>query len=163
MPLLQILSGGGELFELPPPSPETVGNVAAALELMSAGEEENGRARIVAELMPLFPRRYRKPLLELSRADAFELGLALLNEYAPRRPAGPLPEEDEVIAVAFGFKWSLEYAGALSPERRRKCLDFLSGSRRERDAGTATVSAEEVKKAAARGAAALERFRRSGK
>ena len=84
-------------------------------------------------------------------------------------PERPLPEktaaadadevEDEVIALAFAFKWTLEYAAALPPRLRARCLE-LCRFRRESPppAGTA-FAPEELARAVARNAAALARFR----
>ena len=88
MASLRILSGSGDLFDLPPCPPGTVEHVAGAVALMRAGDREKGRERIVAALMPLFPRNYRRPLLGLSCADAFTLGSALLREEFPGEVEG---------------------------------------------------------------------------
>ena len=200
MTSLRILSGGGELFDIPVPEGAARERVAAAVELLTAGSTGPGRERLAALLEPLFPRKYRRSLFNLSGEDALRLGRALLPSFpcpAPARPdlsaggaapaartgtdgasrEGEVPqrrallpefpppaeeipaEEAETIALAFAFKWTLEYAASLPPRLRAGCLEYCR-LRRERSAPAETAfTPEELARAVARNAAALEKFR----
>ena len=204
MGTLRILSGGGELFDIPVPEGAALRRVAAAVELLTAGSTGPGRERLAALLEPLFPRKYQRPLFNISGQDALKLGRALLPSFPCPAPAGsdlcpekrlsdalhdmnnvsckrevpkltsrkevhapelPRPEkaeaanEDEVIALAFAFKWTLEYAAALPPRRRAKCLDFCRFRRERPDHPETAFTPEELARAVARNAAALEKLR----
>jgi len=200
MSSLRILSGWDELFDIPVPEGAAQERVAAAVELLAAGNTGPGRERLASLLEPLFPRKYRRSLFNISGQDALRLGRALLppvpcpaparpdlsaGQYAPAASTGtdgtshegefprktailpefpppaeePPAEEAETIALAFAFKWTLEYAASLTPRQRAGCLKYCR-LHRERSAPAETVfTPEELARAVARNAAALEKFR----
>ena len=67
----------------------------------------------------------------------------------------------EVIQAAYCYKWTLEYACALPRELLRRCLEVAAGKGRfapSLPAAALHLSPGEIKKAAARGAAAIRKY-----
>ena len=67
----------------------------------------------------------------------------------------------EVIQAAYCYKWTLEYACALPRELLRRCLEVAAGKGRFAPSAPAAalhLSPGEIKKAAARGAAAIRKY-----
>ena len=136
MAVLRILSGGGELFDIPFPEGTARKQAAAAVELLTAGDTGPGRERLAALLEPLFPRRYRRSLFCISGEDARKLGEALLSPSPCPAPAGPdvsrgqrepaarmeFTPEELARAVA-------RNAAALEKFRSREKKVFISGER----------------------------------
>ena len=67
----------------------------------------------------------------------------------------------EVIQAAYCYKWTLEYACALPRELLQRCLEVAAGKGRFAPSAPAAalhLSPGEIKKAAARGAAAIRKY-----
>ena len=136
MTSLRILSGGGELFDIPVPEGAARERVAAAVELLTAGDTGPGRERLAALLEPLFPRKYRRSLFHISGEDALRLGRALLSSSPCPAPAGPdAPREQRELAARMEFtpeelaRAVARNAAALEKFRSREKEVFISGGR----------------------------------
>lgn len=69
---------------------------------------------------------------------------------------------DEIIALSFSYKWTLEYALSLAPEVQRRCLEIAGVRRQDKNPPPEkmeSVSAAEIVRAVQRGKEALRRFR----
>ncbi|MBO5791406.1 MAG: hypothetical protein J6S54_02920 [Lentisphaeria bacterium] len=69
---------------------------------------------------------------------------------------------DEIIALSFSYKWTLEYALSLAPEVQRRCLEIAGVRRQDKNPlpeKMESVSAAEIVRAVQRGKEALRRFR----
>ena len=136
MAVLRILSGGGELFDIPFPEGTAQEQAAAAVELLTAGDTGPGRERLAALLEPLFPRRYRRSLFRISGEDARKLGEALLSPSPCPAPAGPdAPREQRELAARMEFtpeelaRAVARNAAAREKFRSREKEVFISGGR----------------------------------
>ena len=136
MAVLRILSGGGELFDIPFPEGTAREQAAAAVELLTAGDTGPGRERLAALLEPLFPRRYRRSLFRISGEDARKLGEALLSPSPCPAPAGPdAPRGQRELAARMEFtpeelaRAVARNAAAREKFRSREKEVFISGGR----------------------------------
>ena len=185
METLTVISGSGEMFELALHGKEEMDRLGKAMKELTGAVPEERRQKILGVAASFFPQQYRKSLQDLSRPDAAKLASALaeccrraekngktedLTDNSSEDPADTLWEfsrenpvssfSDRVIAAAFYYKWSLEYAAALPEELLERCLRFAGGDRRkpEQISPVETLTPEEIAQAAVRGAAAVEKL-----
>ena len=90
-----------------------------------------------------------------------------LNSFREDKPLNAEKQEaclnfsTEVIQAAYCYKWTLEYACALPRELLRRCLEVAADKGRFAPSAPAAalhLSPGEIKKAAARGAAAIRKY-----
>lgn len=183
---LTVISGSGERIALLLPAPELLQQKVAALRNALEETELSSRPRRIAELLrSLFPARCGIFLEELSSEDTAKLtdALACISResgseericaaeipFEESRNGGPGPASaestqvsDEVIALCFCYKWTLEYAASLDVELQRRCLEIAGVRRKEKNPPAeemTAVSAAEIARAVQRGKDALRRFR----
>lgn len=142
-----INSGSGETFTLELPGLPELEKILGSLCEAYCTSFSEGKKRTIRLLREYFPERYRKPLDKMSESDFFKLFFGIFQYYREGREKEQQKETqfcNEVIALAYLFKWRLEYAASIPAEVRRKCLE-CAGVKKENKEEKAPAPKEEEK------------------
>ena len=172
MDTLTVRTGSGNVFALRLPAGEAGEKLSFILTEIFRRNDETFKSKVIESTKELFPLNWQQALEHISEADARKLGKALLmaannekcacesKEFAPdfAGEQSLLPFSAAVIQAAYCYKWTLEYAASLPCEVLHRCLE-VAGLKQSVPASVITLSPEEIKKAAARGAAAIRKYK----
>ena len=158
---IMIVSGTGDSFPLELPQLSTKCKILNELHSAYCISFAEGKKRGIQLLRNFFPERYRKALEKMSEGDFFKLFFALGQHYRECREKESHGYSDEVIALAFLYKWRLDYAAALPPELRRRCLEHAGVKKNARNTeAKADASSGELAHAIARTLEAIRKYRK---